>query len=133
MRTQSVLITSTVEVHAANGYLVDQFFQTTSNNRTDEYGGSVENRIRFGLEIADAIADAIGAERTAWRLSPWTDYHGKSLHILICVCVTDGNSLHRRYGHAGSIADVHGFRLSPGGKAPEPRLPPPLRGRRFKR
>ena len=66
-----------VEVHAANGYLVDQFFQTHSNDRTDEYGGSVENRIRFGLEVADAIVAAIGAERCAMRIAPWAQYYGQ--------------------------------------------------------
>jgi NADPH2 dehydrogenase len=61
-----------VEVHGANGYLIDQFFQDVSNKRTDEYGGSIENRCRFALEIVDTITKAIGAERTAIRLSPWS-------------------------------------------------------------
>ncbi|KAI0032174.1 hypothetical protein K488DRAFT_78632 [Vararia minispora EC-137] len=60
-----------IEVHGANGFLVDQFLQTTTNTRKDEYGGSVENRIRFVVELIDAIAGAIGEERTALRLSPW--------------------------------------------------------------
>ncbi|KZV67993.1 putative NADPH2 dehydrogenase chain OYE2 [Peniophora sp. CONT] len=63
-----------VEVHSASGYLPDQFLQTTSNQRTDEYGGSVENRIRFVVEIIDAIAAIIGPERTALRLSPWSTF-----------------------------------------------------------
>ncbi|KAJ2920730.1 hypothetical protein H1R20_g16366, partial [Candolleomyces eurysporus] len=63
-----------VEVHGANGYLVDQFLQDVSNTRTDEYGGSIENRSRFGLRVMDAIANAIGEERTAIRLSPWARY-----------------------------------------------------------
>ncbi|RDB18244.1 putative inactive dehydrogenase EasA [Hypsizygus marmoreus] len=61
-----------VEVHGANGYLVDQFLQDVSNRRSDEYGGSVEARSRFGLEVIDAIVDAVGPERTAIRLSPWS-------------------------------------------------------------
>ncbi|VDB93763.1 unnamed protein product [Peniophora sp. CBMAI 1063] len=61
-----------VEIHAANGYLLDQFLQTKSNQRTDEYGGSIENRIRFACEVVDAIASAIGPESTALRLSPWS-------------------------------------------------------------
>ena len=65
-----------VEVHGANGYLVDQFFQTISNDRADEYGGTVENRIRFALEVMDAIAAAIGAEKAAIRISPWAKYYG---------------------------------------------------------
>ncbi|KAL4911441.1 hypothetical protein BDW74DRAFT_184776 [Aspergillus multicolor] len=52
-----------VEVHGANGYLVDQFFQDMTNQRTDGYGGSIENRARFGLEVAKGLVDAIGAER----------------------------------------------------------------------
>ncbi|KAF7792772.1 hypothetical protein EIP86_003870 [Pleurotus ostreatoroseus] len=60
-----------VEIHGANSYLVDQFIQDVSNKRTDEYGGSIENRSRFALEVADAIVEKIGAERTAIRLSPW--------------------------------------------------------------
>ncbi|KAJ3522062.1 hypothetical protein NM688_g8929 [Phlebia brevispora] len=60
-----------VEIHGANGYLVDQFIQDVSNKRTDEYGGSIENRSRFALEIVDAVAAKVGAERTAIRISPW--------------------------------------------------------------
>ncbi|KAH9056796.1 hypothetical protein EDB87DRAFT_1686814 [Lactarius vividus] len=54
-----------VEIHSANGYLLDQFLQTVSNERTDEYGGSVENRVRFPLEVINAVTEAVGAERTA--------------------------------------------------------------------
>jgi N-ethylmaleimide reductase len=60
-----------VEIHAANGYLLEQFLYARSNVRTDAYGGSVENRSRLTLEIADAVAGAIGAERTGIRLSPY--------------------------------------------------------------
>ncbi|KAH9027908.1 hypothetical protein EDB84DRAFT_1563243 [Lactarius hengduanensis] len=63
-----------VEVHAANGYLLDQFLQTVSNERTDEYGGSVDNRVRFPLEAINAVVEAIGAERTAVRISPWSKF-----------------------------------------------------------
>jgi len=66
-----------VEVHAANGYLLDQFLQSVSNNRTDEYGGSIQNRLRFPLEVIDAVVKAVGAERTAVRLSPWSDFQGE--------------------------------------------------------
>lgn len=59
-----------VEIHSANGYLLDQFINTSSNKRTDIYGGSIENRGRFSLEVVDAIVDAIGANRTAIRFSP---------------------------------------------------------------
>ena len=53
-----------VEFHNANGYLPDQFLQDVSNKRTDEYGGSIENRARFSLEVLEGIVNAIGAEKT---------------------------------------------------------------------
>ncbi|SMH53674.1 alkene reductase [Azospirillum agricola] len=59
-----------VEIHAANGYLIDQFLRDRTNRRTDRYGGSVENRARFLLEILEATAHAIGADRIGVRLSP---------------------------------------------------------------
>ncbi|TGE27608.1 alkene reductase [Hymenobacter metallicola] len=59
-----------VEIHGANGYLVDQFIQDGSNQRTDEYGGSVENRARFALEVVQAAAEVFGADRVGIRLSP---------------------------------------------------------------
>ncbi|MGE8721024.1 alkene reductase [Leptospira terpstrae] len=60
-----------VELHAANGYLLEQFLHPSSNQRTDEYGGSIENRIRFVLEVASEVSAAIGKEKTAIRLSPY--------------------------------------------------------------
>ncbi|KAJ2918835.1 hypothetical protein MD484_g1623, partial [Candolleomyces efflorescens] len=63
-----------VEVHGANGYLIDQFLQDVSNTRTDDYGGSIENRSRFGLRVVDAVVKAVGEERTAIRISPWGRY-----------------------------------------------------------
>jgi NADPH2 dehydrogenase len=60
-----------VEVHGANGCLIDQFIQDVTNQRTDEYGGSIENRARFALEVVDAVVEAVGAERTGFRISPW--------------------------------------------------------------
>jgi 2,4-dienoyl-CoA reductase-like NADH-dependent reductase (Old Yellow Enzyme family) len=59
-----------VEIHGANGYLVQQFLAPSANTRTDEYGGSIANRARFAIEVATAIAEEIGADRTAIRLSP---------------------------------------------------------------
>jgi N-ethylmaleimide reductase len=59
-----------VEVHAANGYLIDQFLRDGTNKRTDRYGVSIENRTRFLLEVVDAVAAAAGAERTGLRISP---------------------------------------------------------------
>ncbi|WP_299535585.1 alkene reductase [uncultured Herbaspirillum sp.] len=65
-----------VEIHGANGYLIDQFLRTTSNVRTDEYGGSRENRLRFLKEVIDAVADEVGAHRTAIRLAPFLTARG---------------------------------------------------------
>lgn len=59
-----------VEIHGANGYLLDQFAKDGANTRTDAYGGSVENRARLMLEVAAAVAEEIGADRTGIRLSP---------------------------------------------------------------
>ena len=61
-----------VEIHGANGYLVDQFLRAGSNHRTDEYGGSIENRARFLFEVVDAVVESAGAGRTGIRLSPVT-------------------------------------------------------------
>ncbi|KAI0818994.1 NADH:flavin oxidoreductase/NADH oxidase [Irpex lacteus] len=63
-----------VEIHGANGYLIDQFIQDNANKRTDEYGGSIGNRARFVLEIADAVVAKVGAEKTALRVSPWSRF-----------------------------------------------------------
>lgn len=60
-----------VEIHGANGYLIDQFTKEVANKRTDRWGGSIENRSRFALEITKAVVDAIGADRTGIRLSPY--------------------------------------------------------------
>ncbi|NTZ64240.1 alkene reductase [Agrobacterium tumefaciens] len=59
-----------VEIHGANGYLIQQFFAPNANLRTDAYGGGIENRARFAIEVARAVAEEIGAERTGIRLSP---------------------------------------------------------------
>ena len=59
-----------VEVHAANGYLLEQFMKDRSNRRTDAYGESIENRLRLTLEVRDAVADEVGAQRTGIRISP---------------------------------------------------------------
>ncbi|WP_214477294.1 alkene reductase [Mesorhizobium sp. dw_380] len=61
-----------VEIHGANGYLVDQFLRSGTNHRSDDYGGSIENRARFLFAVVDAVTDAVGAGRTGIRLSPVT-------------------------------------------------------------
>jgi 2,4-dienoyl-CoA reductase-like NADH-dependent reductase (Old Yellow Enzyme family) len=59
-----------VQIHGANGYLIDQFLRDSANFRGDEYGGSIENRIRFASEVLEAVGDAIGMERVGIRFSP---------------------------------------------------------------
>ncbi|XP_044511412.1 putative 12-oxophytodienoate reductase 11 [Mangifera indica] len=63
-----------VEIHGAHGYLIDQFLKDQVNDRTDQYGGSLENRCRFALEIVEAVANEIGPERVGIRLSPFAGY-----------------------------------------------------------
>ncbi|WP_375447742.1 alkene reductase [uncultured Fibrella sp.] len=79
-----------VEIHGANGYLVEQFLRPTTNQRTDEYGGSTENYARFAIELATAVSNAIGAEKTGIRLSPYgvfndmpysPEYDAIALHV----------------------------------------------------
>jgi N-ethylmaleimide reductase len=65
-----------VELHGANGYLISQFLADGSNRRTDGYGGTAENRARFGIEVARAVAGAVGPERVGFRVSPGTTANG---------------------------------------------------------
>ena len=67
-----------VEIHGANGYLLDQFLRDGSNRRSDDYGGSLENRMRFPLEVARAVAGEWGPQKTGYRLSPHFSIHGMS-------------------------------------------------------
>ncbi|WP_105437712.1 alkene reductase [Neorhizobium sp. T25_13] len=67
-----------IEIHGANGYLIDQFLKSGANQRTDEYGGSIENRARFLVEVVDAVTKEIGAGRVGIRLSPVTPANGVS-------------------------------------------------------
>lgn len=65
-----------VEIHGANGYLPDQFLQSTCNRRSDRWGGSIEGRSRFHIEVTKAVIAAVGSNRTAMRLSPYSDFNG---------------------------------------------------------
>ncbi len=67
-----------VELHAANGYLLDEFLQDGTNKRTDAYGGPIENRARLLLEVLDAVADVWGSSRVGVRLSPDGEYNAMS-------------------------------------------------------
>lgn len=72
-----------VEIHGANGYLIDQFTQDICNQRTDSWGGSVPNRSRFALEVAKAVVAAVGPDRTGIRLSPFSDFQGMKMNDAI--------------------------------------------------
>ncbi|KAG8706748.1 hypothetical protein FRC11_007996 [Ceratobasidium sp. 423] len=72
-----------VEIHSANGYLPEQFLQDTCNKRTDEYGGSIENRARFVLEITDAVVAAVGAKKTGMRMKDPIPTFSYVLHELV--------------------------------------------------
>ena len=65
-----------IELHAAHGYLLDQFLQPAGNQRTDKYGGSIENRARFVLELIDHLTTVVGANKLAIRISPWATFQG---------------------------------------------------------
>ena len=69
-----------VELHGANGYLIDQFNNPASNQRTDAYGGSNENRFRFAIEVATKVSEAIGAEKTGIRLSPYGVFNDMQIY-----------------------------------------------------
>lgn len=72
-----------VEIHGGNGYLIDEFLRTSSNKRTDEYGGSVENRLRFPLEVIRKVAEVVGPERVGLRLSPHNTARGMNCPEII--------------------------------------------------
>ncbi|CUM56351.1 unnamed protein product, partial [Debaryomyces tyrocola] len=65
-----------IELHGAHGYLLDQFLQPATNQRTDKYGGSIENRARFVLELIDHLTTVVGANKLAIRISPWATFQG---------------------------------------------------------
>jgi 2,4-dienoyl-CoA reductase-like NADH-dependent reductase (Old Yellow Enzyme family) len=111
-----------VEIHGANGYLIDQFMRKDCNKRTDQYGGSAKNRLRFALQVVDKVAAAIGADRTAIRLSPQAYVHlqystgdEKTYKKLL-------KKLNKRnisYVHLGAFSDHYTFDYLDGGKASE--------------
>ncbi len=111
-----------VEIHGANGYLIDQFMRQETNNRKDQFGGSSKKRIRFALKIVDGISNAIGADKTAIRLSPQAYAHinhtkgdEKSYKKLL-------KKLNKRnicYVHLGAFSDEYTFDYLNGGKASE--------------
>jgi len=105
-----------VELHGANGYLIEQFLNTASNQRTDRWGGSVENRIRFAVSVAEAVAARIGAGRLGIRLSPFGVFNGMrpdpESELLYATLAT-------RLGKLG-LAYIHVTDNSPMGAPPVP-------------
>ncbi|MEU0247728.1 alkene reductase [Streptomyces sp. NPDC006235] len=97
-----------VEIHGANGYLVHQFLATNTNRRTDRYGGSLGNRIRFAVEVATAVAEEIGAGRTGFRISPgnpFNDIAESDTHELYPALVRALAPLDLAYLHIGHGGD----------------------------
>lgn len=91
-----------VELHAANGYLVDQFLQDGSNKRTDEYGGSIENRSRFLLEVVGALTSVWGKDRVAVRIAPsgtWNDMSDSNPEALFTYVAEQLNPFELAYLH----------------------------------
>ena len=91
-----------VEVHGANGYLIDQFLRSTSNRRTDAYGGSIENRTRFLREVVAAVVDEIGPQRVGIRLSPYITARNMSCPEIIPAILHAAGELERL-----AIAYIH--------------------------
>lgn len=89
-----------VEIHAANGYLLDQFISSRTNHRTDTYGGSIDNRIRLLLEVTDAVSRVCGIERVGVRISPFGTFNDMSDDDpeALFVAIADALS-HRRIGY----------------------------------
>src|SRR6202012_1609286 len=118
-----------VEVHGANGYLIDQFLRDGSNKRTDRYGGSVLNRVRFLIEVTEAVVGEWGADRVGVRLSPTNPYNSMSdgnPAATFSTAIDELNRLGLAYLHivepgagdpvpAGGKADLGFFRKNWGG------------------
>ncbi|CAE6501883.1 unnamed protein product [Rhizoctonia solani] len=93
-----------VEIHCANGYLLDQFLQDNCNKRTDQYGGSIENRARFVLEVVDAVTAVVGVKRTGIRFSPWNTFQGMRMQDPIPTFSYVVQELSQRYS---DLAYIH--------------------------
>ncbi|CCD23126.1 alkene reductase NDAI_0B00920 [Naumovozyma dairenensis CBS 421] len=99
-----------IEIHSANGYLLNQFLDPMSNQRTDEYGNSIENRARFVLEVTDAVVKAVGPERVGIRFSPYGKFGnmsgGSDPDLLAEYCYILGE-LEKRAKNGKRLAYVH--------------------------
>lgn len=110
-----------VELHGANGYLIDQFFNTATNKRTDRWGGSIDNRIRFAVEVAKASVAAIGAERIGMRISPYGAFNGTAadaeMDAMYLRLVEELNKLGLVYIHIVDHSSMGAPEVSPALKA----------------
>jgi len=113
-----------VEIHGANGYLIDQFLRESSNQRTDEYGGSVANRARFLLEVTEAVVSAWRPERVGLRISPTSGYNGQGDSDPEALFTRVARELNR-FG----LAYLHALEALPGHMLamPGPRISPAIR------
>ncbi|WP_261817008.1 alkene reductase [Vibrio gallicus] len=91
-----------IEIHGGNGYLIDQFLRTNSNHRTDSYGGSRENRIRFLLEVVDAVSKEIGPERVGVRLAPFITFKDMDCPDIVPTILESARELQAR-----NVAYIH--------------------------
>lgn len=110
-----------VELHAANGYLIDQFLNKATNQRTDRWGGSIENRIRFAVEVAKASAAAIGADRIGMRISPYGVFNGTApdveMDAMYLRLIEELNKLGLVYIHVVDHSSMGAPEVSPALKA----------------
>ena len=106
-----------VELHGANGYLIDQFLNTAANQRTDAWGGSVANRIRFAVAVARATIEAIGAHRTGLRISPYGAFNGTvadpDMDAVYLALVEEMNKLGLLYIHVVDHSSMGAPQVSP--------------------
>jgi len=110
-----------IELHAANGYLIDQFLNTASNRRTDRWGGGIENRIRFAVIVAKVTAAAIGAERIGMRISPYGVFNGMApdaeMDALYERLIAELNAIGLAYIHVVDHSSMGAPEVSPALKA----------------
>lgn len=110
-----------VELHGANGYMIDQFLNTATNRRTDKWGGSVENRIRFAIEVARAAVAAIGADRVGMRISPYGAFNGTvsdvKMDVMYLRLIDELNNLGLAYIHVVDHSSMGAPEVSPELKA----------------
>ena len=104
-----------IEIHGAHGYLPNQFFNKSSNQRTDEYGGSQENRLRFLMEVLDACGNAIGKEKVGLRISPFsyadTHENEEDLLQLYTLLASKLNDCHLSYLHLSHMGEAVGVKF----------------------